>query len=108
MKPPPANMRVERVPGTPRFKLKLFLTGATANSRRALENIRRLCESELPGDYDLTVIDIYQQPALASKHQILAAPTLIKSAPLPLRRLIGDMSDEQSVRVSLGLQSRGS
>lgn len=105
---PPTNMGVERGSGKTRFKLKLFLTGATANSRRALENIRRFCESELPGDYDLKVIDIYQQPALASKNQIFAAPTLVKTSPLPLRQLIGDMSDEQKVRVSLGLQSRAS
>ena len=91
----------------PRFELKLFLTGATARSRRALENIRRFCDSELPGNYDLEVIDIYQQPAMAGRNQIFAAPTLIKTRPLPLRRLIGDMSDEQKVRVSLGLQSYG-
>jgi circadian clock protein KaiB len=72
-----------------------------------LENVRRFCESELPGEYDLEVIDIHQQPALAGENQILAAPTLIKLRPLPLRRLIGDMSDEQKVRVSLGLQSYG-
>ncbi len=89
----------------PRFALTLYLTGATVRSQRALENISRLCEKELPGNYDLEVIDIYQQPALAGIHQIFAAPTLIKKSPLPLRRLIGDMSDEQKVRVSLGLQS---
>jgi circadian clock protein KaiB len=72
-----------------------------------LENVRRFCEKELPGDYDLEVIDLYQQPALASENQILAAPTLIKTWPLPLCRLVGDMSDEQKVRVSLGLQSYG-
>ena len=72
-----------------------------------MENVRRFCEKELPGDYDLEVIDLYQQPALASENQILAAPTLIKTWPLPLCRLVGDMSDEQKVRVSLGLQSYG-
>jgi circadian clock protein KaiB len=94
--------------GKPRFELALFLTGASARSRRALENIQRFCESELLGDYDLEVIDIYQQPALAGKNQIFAAPTLVKTKPLPVRRLIGDMSDEQQVRISLGLRSHGS
>ena len=97
----------KRRAGRARFEFKLFLTGASERSRRALENIRRFCESELTGNYDLEVVDIYQQPALASRNQIFAAPTLIKTSPLPMRRLIGDMSDEQKVRVSLGLQSRG-
>lgn len=92
----------------PRFELKLFLTGATPRSRRALENIRRFCDRELLGRYDLEVVDVYQQPALAGRNHIFATPTLIKTKPLPLRRLIGDMSDDQKVRISLGLQSHGS
>ncbi|MDE2141928.1 MAG: circadian clock KaiB family protein [Elusimicrobia bacterium] len=91
---------------SPRYKLQLFLTGATARSRTALENIRRFCERELPGNFDLKVIDIYQQPALAGRNQIIAAPTLIKTSPSPRRQLIGDMSDERKIRVSLGLVSR--
>jgi circadian clock protein KaiB len=91
----------------PKFVLKLFLTGASERSRRALENIQRFCKAELHGHYSLEVFDIYQQPELASREQIFAAPTLIKTAPGPLRRLIGDMSDEVKVRVSLGLQSYG-
>jgi circadian clock protein KaiB len=94
-------------PHATRFEFKLFLAGATPRSRRALENVRRFCERELPGNYDLEVIDIYQQPALASGNQIFAAPTLLKTHPLPLRRLIGDMSDERKVRANLGLQSYG-
>jgi circadian clock protein KaiB len=90
-----------------RFELKLFLTGATSLSRRALVNIKNFCERELPGNYDLRVIDIHQQPTLASKEQIIAAPTLIKAKPMPVRRLIGDMSDDEKVRDSLGLKSRG-
>lgn len=91
-----------------KLRLKLFLTGATALSRRALVNIRRLQAGGMFGDCDLTVIDIFQQPALASKNKIFAAPTLLKTAPLPLRQLIGDMSDEQKIRVSLGLRCRAS
>lgn len=89
------------------YNFRLFVTGVTARSQRALTNIQKLCESTIPGDYDLEVVDIYQQPVLARTEQIIAAPTLIRTHPLPLRRLIGDMSDEYKVRVSLGLQTYG-
>ncbi len=73
-------------------------------SQRAIENIRRLCEEHLRGHYELKIIDIYQQPGLAEGAQIVAAPTLVKMLPLPLRKLIGDMSDEGRVLVALGIQ----
>ena len=66
-----------------------------------MENLRALCDKYLPGQFDLEIIDIYQQPAMAKEGQIIAAPTLIKSMPLPLRRLVGDFSDKE--RVILGL-----
>jgi circadian clock protein KaiB len=66
-----------------------------------VENLRALCDKYLPGQFDLEIIDIYQQPAMAKEGQIIAAPTLIKSMPLPLRRLVGDFSDKE--RVILGL-----
>jgi circadian clock protein KaiB len=68
---------------------------------RSIENLRHLCEKHLKGRYDLEVVDIYQQPSLAKEMQILAAPTLVKALPLPLRRLVGDFSDQS--RVVLGL-----
>ena len=71
---------------------------------RSVENLRALCDKHLPGQFDLEVIDIYQQPAMAAAGQIIAAPTLIKSMPLPLRRLVGDFSDHK--RVILGLDLR--
>jgi circadian clock protein KaiB len=87
-----------------RYVLRLYVTGMTPRSRRAIENVRRICEEHLPGQYDLEVIDIYQQPTLAKGEQIIAAPTLIKKLPLPLRRVIGDMSSTD--RVLLGLDLR--
>ena len=87
-----------------RYVLRLYVTGLTARSTRAIENVKKICEERLAGRYDLEVIDIYQQPALAKGEQIIAAPTLIKSLPLPLRRVIGDMSSTD--RVLLGLDLR--
>ncbi|MDI6719595.1 MAG: circadian clock KaiB family protein [Methanomicrobiales archaeon] len=87
-----------------RYILRLYVTGMTPRSRAAIENIKRICEEHLEGCYDLEVIDIYQQPERAREAQVLAAPTLIRQLPLPLRRLIGDMSDTE--RVLLGLDLR--
>jgi circadian clock protein KaiB len=88
---------------TGRFVLRLYVSGMTPRSQRAIENIRRLCEQHLAGRYDLEVIDIYQQPALAKGEQIVAAPTLVKKLPLPLRRVIGDMSNAGRILVVLGV-----
>ncbi len=87
-----------------RYVLRLYVTGTTPHSTRAIVNIRKICEQHLQGRYDLEVIDIAQRPALAAGEQILAAPTLIKKLPLPLRRFIGDMS--QTDRILLGLDLR--
>jgi circadian clock protein KaiB len=87
-----------------KYVLNLYVTGMRPHSQRAIDNIRRLCEEHLPGRYELKIIDIYQQPTLAEGAQILAAPTLVKSLPLPLRRLIGDMSDEGRVLIALGVE----
>jgi circadian clock protein KaiB len=85
------------------YHLSLYVTGSTARSMRALANVKQICEEHLGGQYRLEVIDLYQQPALASAEQILAAPTLVKKSPLPLRRIIGDMSDQQRVLRGLGV-----
>jgi circadian clock protein KaiB len=89
---------------TAKYVLRLYVTGTTGKSVRAIQNVRRICEEHLQGLYDLEVIDIYKNLPLARGDQIIAAPTLIKQLPAPLRRLIGDMSDEQ--RVLLGLDIR--
>ena len=86
------------------YLLRLYVVGATAGSQRAISNLRAICETELAGRYELEVIDIYQQPTLAEGDQIIAAPTLVKQLPLPIRRLVGDMSDRE--RVLLGLDLR--
>ena len=75
----------------------------TPRAGRAIENVRAICDEHLEGRYDLEVIDVYQQPALAKGEQIVAAPTLIKKFPLPLRRIIGDMSNRDRVLRGLDL-----
>jgi len=85
------------------YVFHLFITGATPNSTRAVRNLKQLCEQHLPGRYDLLIIDIYQQPAMARQEQIIAAPTLIRQRPLPVRRLIGDLSERSVVLAVLGL-----
>jgi circadian clock protein KaiB len=87
-----------------KFVLRLYVTGATTKSSRAIENIREICEKHLKGRYELEVIDIYQHPELAGDAQIIAAPTLIKKLPVPIRKLIGDMSDEDRILIGLGLK----
>jgi len=87
-----------------RYLLRLYISGATPNSTRALANLRRICEENLKGRYELEIIDIYQNPKVAKDDQIIALPTLIKKLPLPLHRLIGDMSDKNKVLVGLDLK----
>lgn len=87
----------------PTYVLRLYITGSTAKSVRAVENVRWLCDEHLAGDYDLEVVDVYQQPELAAREQLFAAPTLIKKLPLPLRRLVGDMSNHERVLAGLDL-----
>jgi len=84
----------------------LYISGSTLRSALAVNNINRVCQQHLKDRYDLEVIDIQQQPHLARSEQILAAPTLIKRLPLPLRRLIGDLSNEQRVLLGLDLRKR--
>ncbi len=89
-----------------KYLLRLYVTGTTGRSMRAIQNVRRICEEHLQGLYDLEVVDIYKNLPLARGDQIIAAPTLIKRLPVPLRRLIGDMSDEQRVLVGLDVRPR--
>jgi circadian clock protein KaiB len=87
-----------------KYLLRLYVTGQTPRSVMSIDNLKRFCEQHLRGQYDMEVIDIYQQPGLASENQIIAAPTLIKSLPLPLRRLVGDLSNPDRVLVGLDLK----
>ncbi len=91
-------------PPEARYVLRLFITGATPQSVRAIANVKQICEQYLPGRYELEVIDLYQQPQLAQGEQIVAVPTLIKKLPLPLRRIVGDMSQTERVLVGLDLR----
>jgi len=88
------------------YVLRLYVTGLTPRSSQAIARLRALCEEHLPGRYDLEVFDLYQQPGLAQAAQIIAAPTLVKELPPPVRRLIGDLSDEQRVLVGLDLHKK--
>lgn len=86
------------------FVLKLYVSGATSHSSKAVENIRNFCEQHLKGRYELQIIDIYQQPELLMHAQVLALPTLIKELPSPLRKLIGDLSDEEKIFIGLDIK----
>ena len=86
-----------------RFVLKLYISGMTPRSRRAIDNLQTLCEQHLAGRYNLEIIDICRQPALAKAAQIIAVPTLVKKLPPPLRRVIGDLSDPGRVLLAMGV-----
>ncbi len=89
-----------------RYVLKLFVAGASPKSLRAIENIKRLCDDRLPGRYELEIIDVYNQPRLVVGDQIVAAPTLIKKLPAPIRKLIGDFSNEAQVLLGLDIENK--
>ena len=98
---PKATLRKED--GSERYVLRLFVAGMTPRAGRAIENVRNVCKEHLDGRFELEVVDIYQQPELAKGEQIIAAPTLLKMLPLPLRRIIGDMSDRDRLLMGLDL-----
>jgi circadian clock protein KaiB len=89
-----------------KYVLRLYVAGATPRSTQAIRNIKKICEEYLKGRYELEVIDIYQQPVLAKGEQIIAAPTLVKKLPLPLRKFIGSMRDLDRILVGLDLKPR--
>ena len=90
-----------------RYVLRLYVTGTTPHSTRAIINIRKICEEHLRGRYDLELIDIAQSSTLAEGEQIIAAPTLIKKLPLSMRRFIGDMSKTERILLGLDLRAKG-
>lgn len=87
-----------------KYMLSLYITGSTSRSVMAISNLKKICEEYLEGKYELEVIDLYKNPLLAKEEQIIAAPTLIKKLPLPFRRIIGDMSNEEKVLMGLDLK----
>jgi circadian clock protein KaiB len=89
--------------GKEKYVLRLYVTGMTPKSVRAFENIKKICEENLQGRYELEVIDIYQQPEYAKTEQLLAMPTLIKKLPPPLRKIVGDLSNTERVLVGLDI-----
>ena len=89
-----------------KYVLKLYITGMTPRSQQALHNIKKICQEYLGDNYDLEVIDIYQQPILAKGDQIIAVPTLVKKLPAPLRRLIGDLSQQDRILLGLDLKPK--
>jgi len=89
-----------------RYLLRLYVAGTTPRSNRAIVNIRRICEEHLKGRYELEVVDVVKNPRLAAGEQIIAAPTLVKKLPLPLRRFIGDLSETERILLGLDLRRR--
>jgi len=91
-----------------KYILRLYVTGSTSRSLRAVYNLKKLCDEHLPDDYDLEVIDIYKDPEAAREAQLIAAPTLVKKLPLPIRKFVGDLSDTQKILVGLDIYKRQS
>ena len=89
-----------------KYVLRLYVAGLTPRSQMAIKNIKKICEEHLKGRYDLEVIDVYQNPVLAKGEQIIAAPTLLRKLPLPLRRFIGDLSDSERILLGLDLRQK--
>jgi circadian clock protein KaiB len=88
------------------YILRLYITGSTLKSTRAVHNLMKMCQERLAGRYELEVIDIYQQPGLAQVEDIIAVPTLVKKRPLPVQKVLGDLSNAQRLVSSLGLPPR--
>ena len=88
----------------PKFALRLYVAGQTAKSVAALANLKRICETHLAGEYSIEVIDLTKNPALAAGDQILAVPTLVRRFPEPMRKIIGNLSNEERVLVGLDVQ----
>lgn len=89
-----------------KYILRLYISGSSARSIKAVYNLKKLCEEHFPDDYDLEVIDIYKNPSAAREEQIIAAPTLVKGLPAPLRRFVGDLSNTQKILVGLDIYKR--
>ena len=95
-----------RKTGKEKYVLRLYVAGMTTKSKQAIQNIKQICEEHLKDRCDLEVIDIFRHPVLANGEQIIATPTLLKKLPLPLRRLIGDMTETERILVGLDLRPK--
>ncbi len=95
---------IEKTRAGERYLLRLFVSGLTERSRRSILSIKTICQENLRGKYDLEVVDIHQEPALARDEQIVATPTLVKMLPLPLQRVVGDLSDRDGVLLGLDIK----
>jgi circadian clock protein KaiB len=89
-----------------KYILRLYVTGSSGRSLKAVSNLKKICEEHFPNDYDLEVIDIYENPSAAREEQIIAAPTLVKQLPKPLRKFVGDLSNTQKILVGLDIYRR--
>ncbi|HKI74509.1 MAG TPA: circadian clock protein KaiB [Pseudomonadales bacterium] len=102
----PTEKQAPDIAASEHYILKLYVAGQSPKSVHAIANLKKICEENLHGRYELEVIDLYQQPQLAQGDQIIAVPTLIKRLPPPLRRIIGDLSDTERVLVGLDVRSK--
>lgn len=89
-----------------KYLLKLYISGSSPRADAAVRNLRRICEEELDGRYELEIIDVVANPEIAESDRILATPTLVKKLPPPLRRVIGDLSDRDKVLLGLEVRER--
>ena len=105
MKTQKAKAEIDKKAMAKEFVLRLFITGASPNSVKAIENTKHICEEHLKGRYSLEIIDVYQQAELAAKEHIIALPLLVRKKPSPERKMIGDMSHTEKVMRGLGLQA---
>ncbi|RPI27099.1 MAG: hypothetical protein EHM61_09590 [Acidobacteria bacterium] len=96
--------RAARQRARPKYVLRLYVAGISPRSERAIRSVKEVCEQRLKNRYELEIVDVYQHPESLKDGQVLAVPTLIKQLPLPLRRLIGDMSDKEKLIVGLDLR----
>ncbi|HEY2748566.1 MAG TPA: circadian clock KaiB family protein [Polyangia bacterium] len=110
MKKPSSTAKFEKAlakqPRSSSYVLRLYVAGTSPRSIRAIHNARTVCDDKLKGRYELEVIDVFQQPALAKNEQIVAVPTLIRKLPLPIRRFIGDLSDRDGLLIGLDLKRK--
>ena len=98
--------RAQKETGPGHYVLRLYVAGMTPNSQRAIANVQKICAEHMHGRFELEIIDIYQQPIFAKEGQIVAAPTLVKELPLPLRKFIGDLSQTERILAGLDLRKK--
>ena len=105
-KPTSTPSSARRTPKAGSWDLKLYIAGYTPRAVKALENLKQICEEHLPGVYNIEVVDLLRNPRLARGDQIVAVPTLVRKLPVPVRKIIGDLSNRERVLVGLDLRQR--